>query len=113
MEMHRVQLKVYSFLFASSTHNTFNHSRHMIGAHLGLHRFQPYRSANKRKPDATAKLAKGVSGEQAVEWAHGSSVADSQNFARVLMEVTIADLLHVPTVQFSMFNLHSQLTDSS
>lgn len=64
----------------------------MIGAHLGLHRFQAYRSANKRKPDATAKLAKGVSSEQSVEWAHGSSLADSQNFARVLMEVTIADL---------------------
>lgn len=59
------------------------------GAKLGLHKFQAYRSASKRKPDAKVSLAKGVTSEQTVAWTHGSSLADSQNFARVLMEVNL------------------------
>lgn len=59
----------------------------MIGAQLGLHKLQVYRSVNKRKPEAKARLAKGVSDGQTAEWTHGSSLAEAQNFARVLMEV--------------------------
>lgn len=61
------------------------------GAQLGLHKLQAYRSANKRKPDAKTRLAKGISGEQMVGWTHGSSLADAQNFARVLMEVSVVN----------------------
>lgn len=60
----------------------------IIGSQLGLHKLQTYRAANKRKPDAKASLAKGVAAEQVAEWTLGSSLADSQNFARVLMEVS-------------------------
>lgn len=61
----------------------------MTGAQLGLHRHQIYRAASKRKTDASAHLAKGVSSEQEAQWALGSALADAQNFARVLMEVSI------------------------
>lgn len=63
-------------------------SFYVIGSLLGLHKLQAYRATDQRKPDAKVRLAKGVAIEQTTEWTKGSTLADSQNFARVLMEVS-------------------------
>lgn len=96
-----MNFKLFSLYFAQFIHK----SHYVIGAQLGLHKFQTYRAPNKRKPDARVALAKGVSSELTAEWTYGSSLADSQNFARVLMEVSVVDLerLSQQYMQFSMF----------
>lgn len=64
------------------------------GANLSIHRFQEYRSTEKRKPEGKVRLADGANDK--VGWNLGSSLAKSQNWARVLAE-TPANLM-TPTI---------------
>lgn len=54
------------------------------GAHLGVYKFQAHKAADKRKPEASLQLADGANGQQ--EWNLGVSLANSQNWARFLMD---------------------------
>lgn len=54
------------------------------GAELGVYKFQSYRSSDKRKPEAKVSLAAEAIGQN--EWNVGSSLAQSQNWARLLAE---------------------------
>lgn len=60
------------------------------GAVLGLYKFQAYKTTNKRTPDASIKLAEGATGQKEFEF--GKSLAESQNWARTLMN-TPANLM--------------------
>lgn len=54
------------------------------GANLTCYKYQANRSTNKRKPDANVRLADGASGR--TEWNLGTTLANSQNWARFLMD---------------------------
>lgn len=54
------------------------------GATLGLYKYQASKAADKRTPEGNVRLAEGASGQG--EWVAGASLANSQNWARFLMD---------------------------
>lgn len=64
------------------------------GAFLGVHKYQQFRSADKRKPEANIQLAS--SAEHEKDWLLGKSLAKNQNWARVLAETSANNM--TPTI---------------
>lgn len=60
------------------------------GAILGLYKYQAYKAAEKCTPAANVKLVEGENGQK--EWDFGATLANSQNWARTLMN-TPANLM--------------------
>lgn len=54
------------------------------GAHLSVYKYQASKCPEKRSPQANLKLVDGSNGES--EWKLGASTAESQNWARFLMD---------------------------
>lgn len=64
------------------------------GAHLGVYKYQQFRAAENRKPEAKISFANGAENEK--QWLLGKSLAANQNWARRLAETAANQM--TPTI---------------